>query len=138
MNAMRTALLAACVCGLFGCEPVKRADRVAITTRVTLPNGQPARDVLMCFLPHTALQMPAEFPLDGNGQATRNANGIEPTLHPGKFTVYFQPIEPRSGDRARFAAAFKLIPARYTQQGNTGLEVEVGASNSEIAFQLQP
>ena len=123
---------------LIGCDsyPKQRAERIAVSSKITFANGQPVRDVLCCFLPHTSMQMPAEFPLDASGNLARTANGVEPKLWPGKYTVYFQPIDRPAA--AQYAAAFKLVPEKYTRQGGTGLEVEIDPSGSEFAIRLDP
>ena len=132
----RTVIVIAAVSGLAGCRASDQTGRapVAVTSKITFANGQPVKDVMCCFVPHTALQLPAEFPLDANGNLTKTANGVEPTLLPGKYSVYFQPIERPAA--AKNAAAFKRIPTRYQQQADTGLEIEIGSDNREVVLRL--
>jgi hypothetical protein len=137
-SAFQRFFLVAAVIGLAGCAQAKKADKVPVTTKVVFANGQPVKDVLCCFVPHTAYQLPAEFPLDANGNVSKNHNGVEPIIHPGKYTVYFQPIERgMTGDRSRYATAFKLIPTKYAQQVGSGLEIEVEQSGGPVTIQLE-
>jgi hypothetical protein len=139
VSTLRFGLFSTAILVLIGCDAPKKAGKVPVTTRVTMANGQPVRDVLCCFVPHTALQTPGEFPLDANGNVTKTANGAEPLLQPGKYSVYFQPLNARSArDQARFAAAFKLIPTKYVQLSAPALEVDVDSSGGALAVQLTP
>jgi hypothetical protein len=65
------------VFGLAGCSDVEmRSEPVAVTTKVT-HNGRPVKDVLLCFTPHTAMQLGGEFPLDAAGNVAPGRTGDE-------------------------------------------------------------
>jgi hypothetical protein len=121
--------------GLGGCGGVEiREDPVAVRTKVTR-NGRPVQDVLCCFTPHTADQLGGEFPLDATGNVTPGRTG-DPKLIPGRYSVHFQPVEGKP-NKARYAAAFKAIPARHADPSRPAIEVEVRSGGGEIAIPVE-
>jgi len=122
--------------GLAGCSDVEmRSEPVAVTTKVTR-NGQPVKDVLLCFTPHTAQQIGGEFPLDAAGNVTPGRTG-DPKLIPGKYSVHFQPVEGKGAQQGKYTAAFKAIPARHADSSKPTIEIEVKSDGGEIAIPVE-
>jgi hypothetical protein len=69
---------------LVGCSstPPQKTEPVEVTVAVTLPNGQPARDLTLIMLPATADQ------LQGGGK-TDEKGKVKTKLTPGKYTYAF-------------------------------------------------
>ena len=121
--------------GLAGCSDVEmRSEPVAVTTKVTR-NGQPVKDVLLCFTPHTAQQIGVQGELAA-GNVTPGRTG-DPKLIPGKYSVHFQPVEGKGAQQGKYTAAFKAIPARHADSSKPTIEIEVKSDGGEIAIPVE-
>lgn len=102
---------------LVGCSstPAQKAAPVEVGVTVTLPNGQPGRDLTVLLLPTSADQLQGVGRTDASGRTRVQ-------LTPGKYTFAFD------GDP-------KAVPAKY----HTNCEangVEVLATTTELALKL--
>lgn len=108
--------------GLFalligGCssQPPKKAEPVDVTITVTLPSGQPGKDLSLLMLPTSSDQMQGGGRTDASGKAKAK-------LTPGKYTFAF--------DNPPAA-----VPAKYHSNNQTHT-VEVPATGGDVAIKL--
>ena len=106
------AILALFVPFVAGCSsaPPAKPQPVAVSGTVTLPNGQPATDVTINFLP---------TPADQSQGFAKLANGkFSAKLNPGKYTYGFEGT----------AAGLKDIPKKYhSNNAEHSVEIQAGA-----------
>lgn len=74
-------LFAALLVGCSSAPPLK-AESVTVTVTVTLPNGQPGKDLTLLMLPATSDQVQGGGKTDANGK-------VQTKLTPGKYTFAF-------------------------------------------------
>jgi hypothetical protein len=77
-----TALLAALLVGCSSAPPA-RTEAVDVTVAVTLPNGQPAKDVTLNLFPTSSEQVQTGGKTDASGKVSTKAV-------PGKYTFGFE------------------------------------------------
>lgn len=91
------ALVAALAAGCSSAPPAK-PEPIDVTLTVTLPGGQPGRDLTVNCFPTEASQMQGGGKTDAGGKVTAK-------LTPGKYTFAVEGT----------AAALKAVPAKYQQ-----------------------
>lgn len=106
------------VAALFvGCSstPPQKAAPVDVTVTVTLPNGQPGKDLILMMLPATADQIQGGGKTDATGK-------VATKLTPGKYTYAFDntPVG---------------VPVKY-HSNNAANAVEVTADTKDLAIKL--
>jgi hypothetical protein len=84
---MRTRLVASlglCALLLAGCSsaPPNKPEPIEVTVTVTLPNGQPGRDLQLMMLPTSSEQMQGGGKTDAKGT-------VKTKITPGKYTYAF-------------------------------------------------
>lgn len=82
---MRARIAVGLLAALFaGCSstPPQKAEPIDVTITVTLPNGQPGKDLTLMMLPATADQ------IQGGGK-TDEKGRVQAKLTPGKYTYAF-------------------------------------------------
>lgn len=102
---------------LGGCssQPPQKAEPVDVTITVTLPNGQPGKDLSLLMLPTSSGQMQGGGRTDASGK-------VKSKLTAGKYTFAFD-NPPAS------------VPAKY-HSNNEAHTVEVPATGGDIAVKL--
>lgn len=110
--AAALGLLAALLAGCSSTPPAK-PDPVDVTATVTLPNGQPGKDLTLMILPTNADQMQGGGKTDASGK-------VKTKVPPGKYTVSFD------GNPA-------AVPKKYhtNNEANT-IDIPAGGGNVEI------
>jgi uncharacterized protein YgiM (DUF1202 family) len=102
---------------LVGCSspPPQKAEPVNVTVTVTLPNGQPGKDLNLLLLPATSDQ------LQGGGKTGANGK-VQTKLTPGKYTFAFDnaPAE---------------VPKKY-HNNDAANTVEVTTATQDLALKL--
>src|SRR5215207_1512990 len=102
---------------LVGCSstPPQKAESVQVTVTVTLPNGQPGKDLTLLMLPRSADQVQGVGKTDATGKA-------QVQLTPGKYTYAF--------DNTPAA-----VPTKY-HANNEANSVEVQSTTKDLAIKL--
>lgn len=102
---------------LVGCSsaPAQKATPVEVTVTVTLPNGQPGRDLTLLLLPTSVDQMQGVGKTDASGKAKAQ-------LTPGKYTFAFD-------------NAPTTVPQKY-HTNNAAHSVDVQSTTKELAIKL--
>ena len=102
---------------LVGCSstPPQKAEPVTVTVTVTLPNGQPGKDLNLMLLPATSDQ------LQGGGK-TDEKGKVQTKLTPGKYTFAFDNTP--AG-----------VPKKY-HNNDAANSVEVTSSTQDLALKL--
>ena len=121
MTTRTAATLALFAALLVGCSstPPQKAPPVEVKGTVTLPSGQPAKDVTLNFLPHTADQTQGGTKLAAGGKFALK-------LVPGKYNVNFEGSP----------AAMQAIPTKY-HSNNPDNAIEIPAPGaSDLAIKL--
>jgi hypothetical protein len=111
--ALATALLVGC-----SSKPATKSDPVDVTLTVTLPNGQPAKDVTLNVFPTSSNQMQGGGKLDASGKVTTK-------LLPGKHTFSIE------GPPAAMAA----VPKKYHSNSEDN-SVEIQSTTKDLAIKL--
>jgi hypothetical protein len=116
-KAIPAGFLAALLAGCSTTPPLK-PEPVAVNGTVLLPGGQPARDVVVNFLPTGSDQMQGAAQLKSDGK-------FSVKLTPGKYTYSFE------GNN------LKAIPAKY-HSNNADNTFEVpAAGDSNLTLKLE-
>lgn len=117
--SLRIAVAAFSLCvwslGCGGETPTKKPEPIDVTVAVTLPKGQPGKDLLLMVLPTSADQ------LQGGGK-TDTEGKVKTKLTPGKYTYSFE-NPPAS------------VPQKY-HSNNAAHTLEVKADTKELAIKL--
>ena len=102
---------------LVGCSsaPPNKAEPVDVTVTVTLPNGQPGKDLTLMMLPTSGDQIQGGGKTDAGGKA-------QTKLTPGKYTFAF--------DNAPAA-----VPKKY-HSNDAANAVEVSSGTKDLAIKL--
>ena len=102
---------------LVGCSstPPQKATPVEVTVTVTLPNGQPGKDLTLLMLSTSADQMQGIGKTDATGKARVQ-------LTPGKYTFAFD-------------NAPTTVPQKY-HTNNEAHAVDVQSTTKELALKL--
>lgn len=120
MTARVLAPSALVVALLTGCSsaPPPRAEATEVSITVTLPNGQPARDVTLNVLPTSTEQAQGGGKTDAGGKVTTR-------LVPGKYTFSLEGP----------AAAMAAVPQKYLTN-NQAHTVDIEAGVKSVAIKL--
>ena len=102
---------------LVGCssKPPQKDEPVNVTVTVTLPNGQPGKDLTLLMLPATSDQLQGGGKTDANGK-------VQTKLTPGKYTFAFD-------------NAPTTVPKKY-HNNDAANAVEVTTSTQDLALKL--
>jgi hypothetical protein len=120
MTARALALFVLVAALLTGCSsaPPPRPEATEVTITVTLPNGQPAKDVTLNVLPTSIDQVQGGGKTDASGK-------VNTKLVPGKYSFSLEGS----------ATAMAAVPQKYhtNNQANT---VEIAAGVKDVAIKL--
>lgn len=119
MTARTPATLALLVGLIVGCSstPPQKPAPVDVNGTVTLPNGQPAKDVTISFFPTTNEQIQGNAKIGADGKFSLKMN-------PGKYTFGFE------------GRSIKTLPEKY-HSNRAEHAVEIPASGvTDLAIKL--
>ncbi|MFM7151491.1 MAG: hypothetical protein ACKO23_16820 [Gemmataceae bacterium] len=125
MRSRFILLLFICSGFVIGCgEPkLKLPSPVAASGKVTLANGQPAKNVRIFFEPIDAMA-PASSPVASDGTFKLKTYDNKEGACPGKYRILFRVDQADPNNYKASSQALQLIPQKYQEDGSP-LEVEI-------------
>lgn len=105
------------VLSLVGCgtTPPQKSPPVTVTVTITMPNGQPGKNLTLLMLPETAAQVQGVGKTDSHGKT-------QVQLTPGKYTFVFE-------------SPPNTVPKKY-HSNDTANAVSVDAATKELNLKL--